>query len=228
MELQQSPLYARYVQTLHWRVVTIDGTNIFLRNIPFNGTFAKIQRPKKLPSLKKLIPILKTNGVSTVIAEAAAGQNPEQFHAWCNDLKKIVHITTIPYIPTKTILIDLKPSEEEIFHKFTEAKRRAVRRAQKNNVTIHESKNIDDLIKIKNKSAGFLGFLTTFGIKKLWPIFGQKNGAILLAQTAGGKTIGGVLLLFWENTAYYWIAGATHEGKKLFAPTLLVWEAIKI
>jgi lipid II:glycine glycyltransferase (peptidoglycan interpeptide bridge formation enzyme) len=34
--------------------------------------------------------------------------------------------------------------------------------------------------------------------------------------------------VFWEKTAYYWIAGATREGKKLFAPTLLVWEALKV
>ncbi len=228
MELQQSPLYVQYIKTLGWQVLTIEGTHIFLRHIPIQGTIAKIQRPAMLPPLKKLIPILKEHNVRTVVAEAAAKQDPEQFRTWCESLQKQVKISTSPYIPTKTILIDLKPTEEEIFKRFTEAKRRAVRRAQKNNIIIKESTNIDDLIKIKNKSAGFLGFLTTFGIKKLWPIFGPKNGSILLAYTPQQKIIGGVLLLFWNSIAYYWIAGATREGKKLFAPTLLVWEAIKL
>ena len=40
--------------------------------------------------------------------------------------------------------------------------------------------------------------------------------------------IGGILLLFWDHTSYYWLVGATKKGKKLFAPTLLVWEALKL
>ncbi len=228
MELQQSPLYTQYIKTLGWQVLTIDRTQIFIRHIPLSGTIAKIQRPTKLPQTDKLIPLLKTHHVRTIIAEASQKQNPEKFSLWCQALKKHFKISSTPYIPTKTILVDLTTNETEIFQRFTEAKRRAVRRAQKNNLRIKESNSIDDLIKIKNKSAGFLGFLTTFGIKKLWPIFGPKNGAILLAYTPQQKLVGGVLLLFWEKTAYYWIAGATREGKKIFAPTLLVWEALKL
>ncbi|MBI2404982.1 peptidoglycan bridge formation glycyltransferase FemA/FemB family protein [Candidatus Gottesmanbacteria bacterium] len=228
MELQQSPLYVQYIKTIRWHVLTIDHTHIFIRNIPLSGTIAKIQRPTKLPSVKKLVPLLKKYRVRSVVAEAARDQDPQEFSDWCKTVQQHFKLISSPYLPTKTILIDLKPNEEEIFHSFSEAKRRAVRRAQKNNVMIKESTNIDDLIKIKNKSAGFLGFLTTFGMKKLWPIFGPNHAAILLACSSSEKSVGGVLLLFWNRIAYYWIAGATHEGKKLFAPTLLVWEALKL
>ena len=87
---------------------------------------------------------------------------------------------------------------------------------------------MDDLIKIKNKSAGLFGFITTTGMKPLWEIFSKEDAAsILLAYDAHKKLIGGVLLLHWQNVTYYWIAGATKHGKKLYAPTLLAWEAIK-
>ncbi len=228
MELQQSSLYAQYIKTLGWQVLTIDQTHVFFRYIPLSGTIAKIQRPSTLPSIDKLVPLLKEHHVRIVIAEASAQQNPQAFSDWRKKLGKHFKLSSTPYIPTKTILIDLTPNEAEIFQRLTEAKRRAVRRAQKNNLIIKESTNIDDLIKIKNKSAGFLGFLTTFGIKKLWPIFAPKHAIILLAFTSSEKLVGGVLLLFWNKIAYYWIAGATHEGKKLFAPTLLVWEALKL
>ncbi len=42
------------------------------------------------------------------------------------------------------------------------------------------------------------------------------------------RVLAGVLLLFHEHTAYYWLASATSEGKTLFAPTILVWEALKL
>jgi len=53
------------------------------------------------------------------------------------------------------------------------------------------------------------------------------HATILLAYTDTHKLVGGILLVFWEKTAYYWIAGATKQGKKLFVPTILVWEALK-
>ena len=148
-----------------------------------------------------------------------------------------------------------------IFNRFSEAKRRAVRKAEKNGVLVRESQNISDLIQIKNKSAGFLGFITTHGASELWSVFSPKNATILLAYTSNAsadlsspprikvrgklqrgsrilswipgqarndnKIIAGVLLIFYNNSAYYWIAGATREGKKLSAPTILIYEALK-
>lgn len=237
MEIQQSPLFAKYLISLGWTVVYLDKVQIYIRHFPFMGALAKIQRPKKLPNPKKLIPLLKKHKISTVACEPDSSIDENAYQHWIKTISKNFKINTSPYLPTKTILVDLKASEEEIFNRFSEAKRRAVRRAQKNNIIVKESNNINELIHIKNKSAGFLGFITTYGIDKLWPIFAPKNAAILLAykgsnnyqlSTINSQLIAGVLLLFYDQTAYYWIAGATREGKKLFAPTLLVWEALKL
>jgi len=72
-----------------------------------------------------------------------------------------------------------------------------------------------------------MGFITTTGIDKLWPLFAPDHASIALAYDKNQMVVGGVLLLHWDNMSYYWIAGATKYGKKLFAPTLLVWEAIR-
>lgn len=180
----------------------------------------------KLPNISKLAKFLKNVGIKKIAVEAEYTMDQKKFSTWCKQLARHVKIIASPFIPTKTILIDLKAPEEVIFQRFSEAKRRAVRRADKNNIVIKESQNIRDLIAIKNKSGGFFGFIVTWGIDKLWPIFAPKNAAILLAHEK--DVVGGVLLLFWKKTAYYWIAGATKKGKKLFAPTLLVWEALKL
>lgn len=242
MELQQSPLYKKYIQALHWTVVTIDGVNIWIKKIPILGTLAKIQRPETLPYLPKLIPLLKSYHVRTVVAEGSIGQSQEEFMTWVDGLSKFFRISKETYLPTKTIFIDIAKPEKEIFKAFAEAKQRGVRRAQKHGVVIKESDNIRDLMYIKNKSAGMLGSMTTYGIDKLWNLFNPKHATILLAYQQCNNPlrreasvtmkqcslVGGILLLFWNNIAYYWIAGATKKGKKLFAPTLLVWEALKL
>ncbi len=229
MELQQSPLYATYIKNLNWQVEIVDGVQIFLRKFPLAGGFAKIQRLQTIPDIDKLLTLFKKYKVKRLVLEASQDMNPDLFNNLANELRKHISILESPFIPTKTIQVDLTPSEEEIFQRFSEAKRRAVRRAIKNELKVIESDNVEQLIKAKNQSGGIFGFITTTGVKQIWSAFRPHNATTVLAYTPGNnQLIGGILLIFWEDTAYYWIAGATKKGKKLFAPTLLVWEAIKI
>ena len=230
MEIQQSPHYTTYITSLGWQVETIDNSHLFIKQFPFFGGFAKLQRTTSLPDTHRLLSLMNKYNIKRLSIEPDSGVPQKKFSVWLERLRPHISLVTTPYISTKTIRVDLKANEQEIFERFTEAKRRAVRRAIKHHVLIKESSDIHVLITTKNTSAGFMGFITTFGIDKLWHAFAPDHTAILLAfaPSSSLKPVGGVLLLFWDTIAYYWIAGATHEGKKLFAPTILVWEALKL
>lgn len=219
MELQQSPLYISYIKKLGWHADSIDGSTIIYRYFPLYGGFAKLQRPTNLPAPVPLTKLLREKRIRRITVEPDVTISQEAFDTW---RKKLPSVRGAPFLPTKTITVDLSASEDEIFKRFSEAKRRAVRRAEKNGVIVKESSDIQSLISIKSKSAGLFGGITTYGLRELWSIFFPEHASILLAQH------GGVLLVFWQHSAYYWIAGATREGKKLFTPTLLVWEALKV
>lgn len=226
LELQQSPLYWRYVEKLGWTVLCIDGVAVFLKKIPLLGMFAKIQRPALLPSISKVIPVLRQYRTNILAVDAHPSQNQKELEMWLLSLSKFFRISTSLYLQTKTVIIDTSKSESDIFQACSPAKRRGIRRAEKNNVRVVQSENIYDLIAVKNTSEGLFGAITTYGIDKLWNIFYPNHAEILLAYWEK-KIVAGVLLLLYEKTAYYWIAGATRQGKKVFAPTLLVWEALK-
>lgn len=227
MEIQQSLPYRRYLQTLGWSVLPIEKTFLVIRHFPLIGTLAKLQRCTHLPSVSALTKLIRFHHIRTLSIEPSYTINQNTFSGWIHDVSKFVRINKTPNLSTKTIRVDLTKPEETIFNKFSEAKRRAVRRAQKAGVSVAESSDINALLQIKNKSAGFLGFITTYGTDKLWPLFTPNHTAILLAHNEN-HIVGGILLLFFDSVAYYWIAGATREGKKLFAPTHLVWEAMKL
>ena len=228
MEVQQTSLYRDYILSLGWSVGEIDGVAVFYKHLPFVGVMAKIQRPIALPYIPKLIPFLRQLRVKTLLVEPNANEDQIQFASYILSLSKFFKIISSPYLPTKTILVDVVPSEKTMFSSLDSAKRRAVRRAEKYRISITASNNIDDLIAIKSKAAGTFGSMTTYGINKLWKIFYKKNQShILLAKTDKKEIVGGVLLLLSGGTCYYWIAGATKKGKHMFAPTLLVWEALK-
>lgn len=227
MDLQQSPLYGKYITALKWQVFQLDGTQMFYKYIPLTGGLLKIQRPAKLPTTQKLIPFIHEHHVKTVAIEPTQDQNLASYKRWCKTLEHHVRVVRSSYQPAKTIRIDVTPPENDIFARCTEAKRRAIRKAQKNGVMVEESDGIRNLIRIKNKSGGLFGFITTYGIDKLWALIHPAHATTLIAYDARHTIIGGVLLLFWNKTAFYWIAGASREGKKLFAPTLLVWECLR-
>lgn len=228
MEFQQSPIYAKYIQSLGWTIITIDDVRMFYKKIPFAGGLLKIQRPRRFMKPSLLIPIIKNYRVRTVAIEPHPKENLTVYKRWCNTISKYCKVIRSSYQPTKTILVNVTDPEDQIFSRFIDAKRRAVRKAVKNGITVEESADIKNLIKIKNKSGGMFGCITTFGMDRFWQIMAPRHARVLLAYTREHKLVGGILLVFWEKTAYYWIAGACQEGKKLFAPTLLVWEALKV
>jgi lipid II:glycine glycyltransferase (peptidoglycan interpeptide bridge formation enzyme) len=230
MEPQQSSLYATYITLLKWKAIRIDNVSVFYRQFPFGMGVMKIHRPLRLPESRKLIPLITSYKIRTLVLEPSDGIDQNKLNIWCRKISRHVKINASPYLPTKTIRVDMTPTEEQIFSAFSEAKRRAVRKSIKLGVTVEISDSIDKLIRIKNKSSGVFGFITTTGIREFWHIFAPDHAEILLAYESptSENIIGGVLLLYWDHVAYYWIAGATKHGKKLYAPTLLVWEALRL
>ena len=226
MEIQQSPLFVQYIKKLGWTTEKIGKYTIFIKSFSLWERLGNSNGRQRC-LLTKSYCFNKKYRIKLLVVEPDSKISSKTFSLWIDHIKPYVRISTAHYLSTKTIRVDLTPSEENIFHIFQEAKRRAVRRARSLGVTIRESTDIQKLLTFKAKTAGFLGSLTTYGVKELWPIFSPKNATILLAYNKNEIVVGGVLLLYWDNVSYYWIVGATKEGKKLFAPTLLVLESLK-
>lgn len=228
-ELQQSASYRKFVKSLGWQVGTIGDAAVYYRRFPIIGGFAKIQRIRSLPDPEKLVQMLRLARIRIVTVEPCDTVTDEELNHFTDYLRKHgFRINRSPYLPTKTFIIPTDGTEKEIFSRLSEAKRRGVRRALKHGVTVRESDDIRMLVGIKQKSAGLFGSITTYGLPQLWTAFRPRNATVLIAYSKTGIPIGGVLLLFHGKTAFYWIAGAVKTGKKMFAPTLLVWEALKV
>ena len=220
-DIRQSQMYGNAVQRMGWVVEEVDGIKIFIKKFPLIGSVIKIQRPDRLPPVKLLDELARKYRARSVSIESSVTTN------YLNPTKSNFRITNNPYLPTKTIRIDVTGNEEKIFQRFTEAKRRAVRKAVKNGVTVKQSKDINEFIKLKSKDFWPIHFLMTKDVRTLWQSFQPKN-IVTLNAYSGNILLASILLLFFDGASYYWMAASTSEGKKLFAPTLLVWEALKL
>lgn len=227
MEIHQASFYADYIRRLGWVVERIGTTYVYIKPFPIIGGIMKIQRFMTLPDPEKTTRLIAQYRIRNLAAEPDGNISRADYDQWCSIMKTRVRLNTDAFLPTKTIRIDLKPHEQTIFSRFSEAKRRGVRRAVKHGIAISVTDDIRTFLSVKNSSAGFLGWITTHGQDKLWESAAPDHADILIARTPSGTPVGSVLLLYFRKLAYYWVAGATKEGKSLFAPTLLVWEAVK-
>lgn len=228
-DIRQSPQFARFMEDLGWVSDKIAGSYIYLRKFPITGYFAKIPRPDCLPSKKDFEEIRRKYRIFKMNIAPFITTDDKKYRQYKISLMKSgFSINTSPFNPTTTFLIDLTVNEDSLFNGFTEAKRRAVRRALKNEVAVKESDDINSFIKIRQKQYFPAGFLLKDEMQKIWKNFLPQNGSLLLAYDKDKTPVAGILLLYYDRVAYYWYASALKRGKKLFAPTLLVWEALKL
>ena len=221
MDIRQSQEYAGFMRLIGWQVEKVGQWQAFIKKFPLIGSLIKIQRissPVPYNEIKTLAQ--KLRAFKTVIEFDEI--NPK--YKILNTKYKICHS---PFLPTKTILIDLKRPESEIFNSFSPEKRRAVRRAEKNKLTVKEG-SVEEFISLKRRSL-LEKFILPIGEQKdilaLNKAFSLKISFFIAYSP---RPVAGILLLFHQKTAYYWQAASLNKGKKLSVPSLLVWEALKL
>ncbi len=219
-DIRQTQEWANYLKAIGWKVEEIDDTLIYLKKIPILGWFAKIQRPQVLD--QKIIKYIEKK------------YHPFQFSIEPLKIKNLklienckFKIVNSPSLPTKTIQIDLTKSEKKILSLMHAKTRYNIKIAKRNNITITQSNDIDKFVNFWRNNfekKRFLLLSQKKNIVALYNSFGKK--ADLLIAKKDNKIIAGLLLLRTKDTIYYMYAASNNQGRKLFAPTLLTWQAL--
>ena len=241
-DLRQSPNHARFLRSMGWIVERKKGINYFIKRIPLIGSFIKVQRPERI-NFEDIEELRKKYRVFQVVIEPKlCTVSVSRDDNTCSDssfsvASKIVHdqlytsgfkLSKSPFLPTKTIQIDLTKPEAILLKSFHYKTRYNIGKSQKLKVKIQKSNDIKKFISLWHKwHHKRLGFLSQARqIEAFYKAYG--TDADLLMATKNGETIAGLLLFSYDRITYYMYAGSDKLGKKLFAPTLITWEAIKL
>lgn len=220
MDIRQSEEYVNYLRALSWKVESRGKNHIFIKKLPL-GSLIKVQRIAPPIPFEEIEKLAEKYRAFQVFIEPAQGEIKKS-KTWGYKTAGSF------FIPTKTLIKSLKGTEKEIFSSFAKNKKRDIRLAEKKGLLVKQ-KGIEEFIRLKNQYL-IKKFILPLGagkdLRRLYRAFGQK--AKVLIAYKNEKPLAGVLLLICRQTAYYWQAAATNEGKKLLAPTLLVWEAVKL
>ncbi|MEJ5224600.1 MAG: GNAT family N-acetyltransferase [Anaerolineales bacterium] len=137
--------------------------------------------------------------------------------------------------PLPWFLLDLTPSENELFAGMKHACRTNIRKAIKNNLIIEEAEptgfaeeyfsQYTDVMTRHALAPAFGRQMVEMMIEHLFP---TGNLLLLRARMPDGPSIATGLFLFFGQTAVFWGAASWHEYQCLRPNEYLAWEGIKI
>ena len=222
IDIRQSPQYANYLKSQGWKVERIDNINYFIKRFFIFGSILKLQRPEKIDftSMNRIIEKYK---VFQIIIEPLNELQAISFMQYGYKL------SNSPFLPTKTLQIDLTQSVEKITANFSKDCRYSIRRGEKINIKSYSSADEIEIFHNAWKKSVKLNRLVPSleSIINLRKCFPDNNSLFLASHNISGSIIGGVIFTrSLHDIAYYWQAFTNSEGRTSLSQYSLLYQGI--
>ena len=223
IDIRQSPEYADYLRREGWIVERINGVNYFLRKLPLIGYLLKIQRPKKI-DFEEIDKLCRKYHVFQIILEPKNGSQAPEIKA--NGFK----LGKSPYLPSKTLEIDLRKSEKEIFGGFKKDARQAIRKGSDLKISEYSTpKDIKIWREGWKNSVNFKRYVPgTWQLINLRKSFPNNHSLFIASHNIFSRIIGGALFTTssHDGVAYYWYGFTNSEGRSTLSQYPLLYQGI--
>ncbi len=219
-DLRQTKEYGNYMRLLGWNVEKIGKANVYIRKVPILGSIMKLQRFRRHVPLEKLNFLQKKYRVFEILLEPL-DEKTANFY-----LENKFHFGP-PSLATKTIIIDLQNSQNNLLANMHHKTRYNIKQAVKKKVVINKSDDIESFSMLWHKSAKKRGMYLSLKSEIVAIYKSFENRAQIYFSFVDKELVGGLLTVASSDTVYYMYAATSEIGKKVFAPTLLVWSALE-
>lgn len=215
IDIRQTSQYASYLSSTGWEVENIKDNYYFIKKIPVIGSVVKIQRPESI-SLKDVENIAKKHRAFQIIVEPNNKTRISKLKSQNFKLSKS------PYLPTRTLELNLTNSKEKLFRNLKKDCKYALRKNEKTNLITCKLKDVGKFRNAWKKSVGLKRHVpSTYKLEAMKKSFKDKS----LIVTDNDLNSGAIFLI-GDKTAYYWQAFTNKKGRKKQRQYKIVWEAI--
>ncbi len=223
MDLRQTKEYGEYLKKRGWVVEKVNDASVFIKKLPLVPlSVMKIQRfegeldREEWGRLKR-----KYRVIMSVIEPLSDG---EGYEGWGYRKSKS------PYLPTKTMVVDLRKSEKNLLGEMTKDARQWIKKnddLKVKSLKIHQLKSFWEQWKKWGK--GYIPNLET--LEKMMKAFGKKGWIMSarrqLTQSDGPASwLAGMVVLQSKDSAFYYYAWTSEKGRKMGGQYRLVWEGM--
>jgi len=131
--------------------------------------------------------------------------------------------------PRRTIVVDLSGSEDELLARMKQKTRYNIRLAQKKDVTVRESNDLDEFQRLMRTT----GVRDDFGVhsieyyQRAYQLFSANGKAALLQAEFDGKALAALMVFAAGGRAWYLYGASSDEERNRMPAYLLQWEAMR-
>lgn len=212
-DLRQTKVYADHMSGLNWIVEKQNDNYYFIKHFPILGSFIKLQRPEKL-IINEVYKITNKHKAFQILIEPKKKSQEKKLIS--ASFKK-----TSSYLPTKTLILDLTKSPNEILKKTKKDCRQAINKTNK--LKTKEAKNTKEINAFQALWLSQVNFKRYVpSIKNLLSLKNafKDNSLFLFFQDSGA------IFLIADAKAYYWQAFVGKKGRKEKLGYQILWQGI--
>lgn len=211
-DIRQNEKYVEYMKSQKWIVEERDGVYYFIKKIFFIALM-KVQRPKKV-DLNFISELVKKYRIYQVYIE------PRTFKEADILIKKGWQVN-FPFLPSKTVILDLAKPQTALYESFTKDTRYEIRKSEK--VNIRDENDTNKFWKYWKSAVNIKRYvLKEAQINALKDAFG-KDCKFMVAEDG----ISGAIFLVAGDVGYYWYGFVNKTGRKKLSQYSVLWEGIK-
>lgn len=226
VDIRQSLHYAKYLKSEGWIVERIKNINYFIKRFPLIGSVMKIQRPERI-NFDTIDKLCRKYRIFEIIIE------PKDDTFCLSLLSHGFKLNKSPFLPSKTLQIDLSQDKETIFNNFKKDARAAVKRGEPKKIKILSTPNdIEEWHKAWKNSVNLNRYVPSFEhLLNLRKSFNNGNSLFLASHNIFSRIIGGALFTKTShenksNTCYYWYGFTNSEGRTSLSQYSLLYHGI--
>jgi len=222
VDIRQSIHFANHLKRLGWTVERIGEINYFVRKFPLIGSILKVQRPEeiRIDIIRKLV---RKYRVFQVIVEPK-NEFDTKFLASVG-----FKLSKAPFLPSKTLQIDLTQSQKDIFKHFKKDARYAIKRGGAMNIKSYSTP--DEIRRWREawkNSVKYNRYVPPadqlLNLRKSFP---SNYSLFLASHNMSGRIIGGVLFTrSLHDFGYYWYGFTNDEGRTSLSQYALLYQGI--
>jgi lipid II:glycine glycyltransferase (peptidoglycan interpeptide bridge formation enzyme) len=227
VDIRQSIHFANYLGRLGWTVERIGEINYFIRKFPLVGSILKVQRPEEI-NYDTIAKLCRKFRIFQIILEPSLASGFGSFshnQLYAHGFK----LSKSPYLPTKSLQIDLTQSQKDIFNHFKKDAKYAIKRGGvlqiKSYSTPDEIKRWRDAWKNSVKFSRYVPpVVQLLNLRKSFP---GSYSLFLASHNMSGRIIGGVLFTrSLHDFGYYWYGFTNDEGRTSLSQYALLYQGI--
>ncbi|MCH7640803.1 peptidoglycan bridge formation glycyltransferase FemA/FemB family protein [Patescibacteria group bacterium] len=212
-DIRQTPKYAEYLEKIGWKVEKTGKVHTFIRKLSFFGSVLKIQRPEEIDIDAFNFIRKKYKAFQTIIEpKSTEHQTLITEHGYKHSKS--------PYLPTKTLHLDLTKTTKELFAQLKKDTRYSLRKTR--DVNVYEVERAWEFRNAWRLAVDLRRWVPSIShLQALKKTFGEDA---LFLVTPGGES--GAIFLHTRDKAYYWQAFSDKRGREGLYQYKILWAGI--